>query len=415
MKKYWNHRVSFWLRIIVLFCGILVNVSIINNYRNVSSDFVVDYIAANSLWRGGSVYGEDIKNLENEMLGFHGPPTIHPPFNAVLFLPLSFFDYKTAFVVLDIISLILLLLINQLVVRGLELNGEWFLNLTCLSLYWYPVFYCLGTGQSSMIISACLVSGWFCLRLKKEYVAGFLFAIATLMKLFPGLVLLYLLMRKNWRAFFATVFFIVLGLSVTTLVVGLDDMQTYSNIIIGRFLNEWSGFVLNHSMNGVITRLFGGGSGWAEPLIQLPRFKSLLIILLNAAILIYTILKMRGMAVKQELVDHAFGLTLVAMLLLSPITWGHIFPVLILPLSILLRDYIREPSPRRLRLLLIILLFLSLPDVLIARGLMAIHYPIRMPWYSMLLTLGPSAGIVLLWIVLTRRVGDSCAMIGKCH
>ena len=62
MKKYWNHQVSFWLRIIVLFFGILVNISIINNYRNVSSDFVVDYIAANSLWRGGSVYGEDIKD-----------------------------------------------------------------------------------------------------------------------------------------------------------------------------------------------------------------------------------------------------------------------------------------------------------------------------------------------------------------
>jgi hypothetical protein len=409
MKKYWNHRVSFWLRIIVLFCGILVNVSIINNYRNVSSDFVVDYIAANSLWRGNSVYGEDIKNLENEMLGFHGPPTIHPPFNAVLFLPLSFFDYKTAFVVLDIVSLILLLLINQLVVKGLELNGEWFLNLTCLSLYWYPVFYCLGTGQSSMIISACLVSGWFCLRLKKEYVAGFLFAIATLMKLFPGLVLLYLLINKNWRAFFATVFFIVLGLSVTTFVVGLDDMRTYSNIIIGRFLNEWSGFVLNHSLNGVITRLFGEGSGWAEPLIELPRIKSLLVILLNSAILIYTILKMRVIAVTKEHADYAFGLTIVAMLLLSPIIWGHIFPVLILPISLLLREYIRDPSPRKLRILLFIILLLSLPDVLIARGLMAIHHPFRMPWYSMLLTLGPSAGIVLLWIVLPRR-----ARIGEC-
>ncbi|MCK4499583.1 DUF2029 domain-containing protein [Candidatus Babeliales bacterium] len=402
MKKYWNHRVSFWLRIIVLFCGILVNVSIINNYRNVSSDFVVDYIAANSLWRGNSVYGEDIKNLENEMLGFHGPPTIHPPFNAVLFLPLSFFDYKTAFVVLDIVSLILLLLINQLVVRGLELNKEWFVNLTCFSLYWYPVFYCLGTGQSSMIIAACLVSGWFCLRFKKAYIAGFLFAIATLMKLFPGLVLLYLLISKNWRTFFATVFFIVLGLSLTTLIVGLDDMRTYSNVIVGRFLNEWSGFVLNHSLNGVITRLFGEGSGWAEPLIQLPRIKSLLIILLNSAILIFTTLKMRGMTVKQELVDHAFGLTIVTMLLLSPITWGHIFPVLILPLSILLRDYIRKPSSRKLRILLFIILLLSLPDVLIAKALMAMHHPFIMPWYSMLLTLGPSAGLVLLWIVLMR-------------
>ena len=402
MKKYWNRRVSFWLRIIVLFCGILVNVSIINNYQNVSSDFVQDYISGNSLRRGVSLYGEEIKKLENEILGFNGPPRFHPPFNAILFSPFAFLSYRNAFVVLDIISLILLLLINQLVVRRLKLNKEWFLNLTCFTLLWYPVFYCLGTGQSSMIIAACLIGGWFCLRHKKDYVAGFLFAIAILMKLFPGLVLLYLLMSKNWRAFFATASFIFLGLFLTGFIVGFEDIRTYSIIMIGRFANEWSGFVLNHSLNGVITRLFGERSVWAEPLIQLPRIKSLLIILTNSAILIYTILKMKGMTVKQELVDHGFGLTIVAMLLLSPITWGHIFPVLILPISLLLREYIREPSPRKLRILLFIILLLSLPDVLIARGLMAIYHPFIMPWYSMLLTLGPSAGLVLLWIVLMR-------------
>jgi len=50
---------------------------------------------------------------------------------------------------------------------------------------------------------------------------------------------------------------------------------------------------------------------------------------------------------------------------------------------------------------------LSLPDLIIARALMAIHHPFVMPWYSMLLTLGPSAGIVLLWIVLIRRLSIS--------
>jgi len=404
MKKYWNHRISFWLRIVILLCGILVNISIINNYRKVSSDFVQDYISAKSLCSGVSLYGEEIKKLEIEILGFHGPPRFHPPFNALLFSPFAFLPYNNAFIVLDIISLILLLLINQLVVRGLELNGEWFLNLSCFLLYWYPVLYCLGTGQSSMIIAACLVGGWFCLRFEKAYIAGFLFAIATLMKLFPGLVLLYLLIMKNWRGFFATVSFIILGLVVTAFIVGFDDIRTYSIVMIGRFANEWSGCVLNHSLNGVIARVFGERSSWTEPLIQLPQIRSLLVILLDSAILIYTILKMRVMAVKKELVDYAFGLTIVAMLLLSPITWGHIFPVLILPIGLLLREYIREPLSRRLRFLLIILLFLSLPDVLIARALMAIHHPFIMPWYSMLLTLGPSAGIVLLWVVLIRRL-----------
>ncbi len=403
MKKYWNHRVSFWLRIIVLFCGILVNVSIINNYRNVSSDFVQDYIASYSLRSGEALYGENITKLSKEILGFSGIKNFHPPFNALLFLPFSFINYQTAYVALGLISINLLLLINQLIVKGFELNGEWFLNFACFTLYWWPVFNCIGAGQSSMIIAACLVGGWFSLRYKKDYVAGFLFAIATLMKLFPGLVLLYLLIMKNLRAFFAAISFIIIGLIVTTIIVGIDDIRTYIMIIVAEDVDVFQGLVFNHSIGGIVAKLFGKQMGWFSPLVKVPHIASLLIILLSIGVLIYTILKLREMAAEKELSDYSFGLTLVTMLLLSPIAWSHIFPVLILPIGLLLREYIDEPSSKRLRLLLFVLLCLSLPDILIARALVSIHYPHNMPLYGRMLTLGPGIGMILLWLVLTRR------------
>ena len=409
MKKIWNHRATFWLRIIILIVGLLVNTSLLVKYGDESSDFVSDYFPAYSLRNGGAIYGEDIANLEKKMLGASKIPNFHPPFNALLFLPLSFLPYNKAFVVLGVISLILLLLINQLVVRGLELNNEWFLNYVCFTLCWFPVLYCLILGQSSMIIAACLIGGWFYLRLKKEYIAGFLFAIATLMKLFPGLVLLYLLILKQWRTFFATVSFIVVGLIVTTIIVGFDDMRTYVMIIVARDIDDYQGYVLNHSIGGIVTRLFGKPMGWFEPLVELPYIASLLIILLSIGVLVYTVLKMREMVVTKERADYAFALTLVTMLLLSPITWTHIFPVLILPIGLLLREYINEPTSKRLRLFLFILLLVSLPDVIIARSLMSIYYPFKMPLYGRALTLGPGVGIVFLWVVLNRR-----SKIGKC-
>ena len=403
MKEFWNLRVNYWLRVILLFCGLLASVSVLINYQNVGSDFSQDYIAANSLRRGGSLYGEDITKLERELSGFGGIQNFHPPFNALLFLPLSLLPYKTAYIFLGIISITLLLLINKLVVRELKLNGEWFLNFTCFTLCWYPFICCLGTGQSSMIIAACLIGGWFCLRSKKTYVAGFLFAIATLMKLFPGLVLLYLFISKNWRAFFAMVFFIIIGLFATAVIVGFDDMRIYSILVIAKDVEEYAAFVFNHSISGIINRLFGERSPWTEPLAEIPQISSFMILISTAVVLIYTIHKMYKMVSKQEVADYAFALTLAAMLLLSPLTWSHIFPVLILPMGLLLREYIDEPSPKKMLLLLCILIFLSLPDVPIARGLMVVHHPFRMPWYSMLLTVGPGSGVVLLWIVLTRR------------
>ena len=402
MKKSWNFRASFWLRIIIILCGLLGNALIINNYRNVGSDFAQDYIAANSFRRGGSIYGEDIAKLEKELSGFGGIQNFHPPFNALLYLPLSFFSYNTAFILLSVISIVFLFLINQFIVRGLKLSSEWFLNLMCFTLLWYPVFNCLGSGQSSMIITFCIIAGWFSLRHSKEYVSGLFFAIATLMKLFPGLILLYLLIMKNWRALIAMVSFIVIGLSLTAFIVGLDDVRTYAIIMVARDIDDFRGYVLNHSIGGIVSRLFGKQMGWFEPLVKIPHIASLLIILLSIGILVYTILKLREMAAKKELSDYAFGLTLVTMLLLSPITWSHIFPVLILPIGLLLREYINEPSPKTLRLFLFILFLVSLPDVIIAHSLMSIYYPFKMPLYGMLLTLGPSAGLVLLWIVLMR-------------
>ena len=254
-----------------------------------------------------------------------------------------------------------------------------------------------------MIIAACLVGGWLCLRLEKAWIAGFLFAVATLMKLFPGIVLLYLLMSKNWRTLFSATFFILLGLLTTTLVVGIDDVMTYSVTMVARNIDEWRGFVLNHSVGGMITKMFGERTRWTEPLIQLHHNSYLLIIFLNSLILIVLTFKMKKMTAQPKLADYAFGLTIISMLLMSPITWGHILPILILPFGLLLREHIDKPSSSKLRLLLFILFLVSLPDVLIARGLMAIYYPFQMPWYSMLLTLGPSMGIVLLWGVFCRR------------
>jgi hypothetical protein len=241
------------------------------------------------------------------------------------------------------------------------------------------------------------------LRYKKDYVAGFLFAIATLMKLFPGLVLLYLLIMKNFRAFIATISFIIIGLVVTTIIVGLDDIRTYVMIIVAKDVDVFQGLVFNHSIGGIVAKLFGKQMGWFSPLVKIPHIASVLIMLLSIGVLVYTMLKLREMAAEKELSDYAFGLTLVTMLLLSPITWSHIFPVLIFPMGLLLREYIEDSSSARLRLLLFILLCVSLPDVLIARALVSIHYPLKMPLYGRMLTLGPGIGMILLWIVLTRR------------
>ena len=66
MNKLLKFRGPFWLRIILILCGILVNGYVLIKYRNINSDFARDYIAAVSLRQGISIYGENINQLGNK-------------------------------------------------------------------------------------------------------------------------------------------------------------------------------------------------------------------------------------------------------------------------------------------------------------------------------------------------------------
>jgi hypothetical protein len=109
--------------------------------------------------------------------------------------------------------------------------------------------------------------------------------------------------------------------------------------------------------------------------------------------------------------DRAFALVCVTMLLISPITWWHVFPLLLLPFGLLLRDLYTRPDRRKLRLSLLALALVSLPNLEIARMLMGLYAPYRVPWFVGLLLALPTIGLILLWwgVVYRPQAGDHCS------
>ena len=101
--------------------------------------------------------------------------------------------------------------------------------------------------------------------------------------------------------------------------------------------------------------------------------------------------------------DRAFALVCLAMLLISPITWWHVFPLLLLPLGLLLQDLYTRPDRWKLGLSLLALALVSLPDLEIARTLMGLYAPYRVPWFVGLLLALPTIGLMLLWWAVAYR------------
>jgi hypothetical protein len=347
------------------------------------SDFTQDYRAAQALRAGQSIYS-DYNN--------------HPPFDALLFVPLTLLPYDVAIVLWSVMSSLSYLWISRIILHELRINlaGHWIVLGAGLALCWYPFQAHIALGQLSLLVITCIIGSWALLRHQRDWLAGALLGLACLIKLFPGMIILYLLLRQRWRAVGASLVVLVIGWLLTLLIVGSDDLLRYFLQIVPQNATQVGPFPINVSLIGVISRLLVDGL-WVRPLIVAPQAASLLIALSGLGLLVLLARQVRRIPTTQHGNDTAFALVCLAMLLVSPLTWQHIFPLLALPFGLLLRNLQRWPDQRNLRLCLLSLASVSLPDIEIARALMQHYAPYRMPWFVALLLLAPTGGLLLLW------------------
>jgi uncharacterized membrane protein len=172
----------------LIIIGLLLIVNWVLAIDKLHPDFGQEYRAAKRLMGGGLVYEGSTNN--------------HPPFNALLFIPFAFLPYQLSLQIWTLLSVALYLGIGYWIARYLQISLPpvgWIMAIG-IALCWYPFQVHLALGQISLLVIACLISGWVLLRQEQDYLSGLLFALAFLIKLFPGLVFLFLLLRGKWRA-----------------------------------------------------------------------------------------------------------------------------------------------------------------------------------------------------------------------
>ncbi len=387
-----NLRAVGWFFVII---GLALCVKFSLVYSEVGSDFMQDYAAATALRRGLPVYGETIQKIIDETAqGSWQIANNHPPSTALLFLPFSLLPYTVSFIALNVLSLILLIVSAVTCSKELAVSKVFLPLVVGFCLCWYPVLYCLGTGQSSILIAACVTFGWLSLHKQRSRAAGSLFGVAVLFKLFPGLIALYLVLKRRYAALLWMLITIFCGIAASIAIGGIDAWHHYTLTVIESDMREWNAFVLNVSLSGAVERLLGEKTGWVEPLLEAPAAARMLQLVLQAGLVLWLSAKLLLSQDEQE--GIGFSLTVTVMLLVSPIMWAHIFPILIYPLILLLTMQAKRGGKSRLAAPLLIIVLLSIPDVLLARLLMSIYLPNHMPWHTALLLLGPTVGLILL-------------------
>ncbi len=318
-----------------------------------------DWLAARYYVDGKNPYApESLAELKRIGLG-------HPPTTSFWFIPFARMEKVVAAELFDVCGMILLLVAVYLCAREVGLPAPltstiflyaWMLTTDGLSLHWHLLQV---TTYIAFLLSVC----WICLRRGREIPAGIALGIAATIKLFPGVLILFLLLARRYRAFVVA--------SAVYGAVALIVTATYGWAVWPQFFHQqhiiaeiWIGSICNASLQGIVLHFktpmcvaSPAGDSTVATVVS-----AIGIVLLGvAAKLTYPLIK-RARYEDPRLIDVPFSLFTVAGVFLNPWIWEHYYLLLIQPAFALgaaaltlyrrtLRDWLDEAGTTKRRMI----------------------------------------------------------------
>lgn len=228
-----NSRYTYKISIILLFLlvvGLFIQ-TMGKALRPDGYDFTTYYLSARALIEGTNPY-------QNSSIF----PYIYPLSFAFFITPLALFSHETASVIWFLLSILALfgagkliyLLLNQ---EGYKIdkNKLPILTLILLVVLITPVQNNLLNGQVNIVLLFLCAAFFYYLSLKKIIVASIFLAMGISIKLVPGLLIILLIFRKQYKAVFLTLLLTVLFLLIPVLFTG-KQIYTYYNYYISNFI-----------------------------------------------------------------------------------------------------------------------------------------------------------------------------------
>jgi hypothetical protein len=165
-----------------------------------TKDYALWYWAGQQVLHGGPLYPSDL----NEQFEF-----IYPPLPAILLAIPSWFGKIALYTLLSLLNVVAWWYTGTLsnVMTGSErYPGPWLEALPAVVTVAF-VFDMFDLGQPNLVLLAMMLWGFWCLQHQRSWLAGFMFALAIAIKVFPIAVLPYLVWRRRWAAVVSTIAF----------------------------------------------------------------------------------------------------------------------------------------------------------------------------------------------------------------
>jgi hypothetical protein len=370
------------------------------------TDFFQEWAAARNYSCGLPIYADPRITVErhlghhsdNEDDNFDGHLTVskvfwvnaHPPTSVLLALPLAALDYPDAVLVWNLLSLGALFLSFWIIRRELAIpfSGWSVFPLVALLLICNPFRQQMIEGQLTLLLLLLLTGCWAAQRGNRTGWAGVLLGTAVAIKLFPGILFIYFALQRQWKAVMSGTITLAVITVLLISMLGVETYKSYGMDVVPRvavFRASW----FNASLPGLWTKLFDpdteGDRVHPEHIRIEPLWRSLTLARLSTWVscgVVVTVLAWIVWRARSRIErDLAFGLTIIAMLLVSPITWDHYLLLLTIPLAVTWTQLPRSNLVRLLFLIILVALWMEpvrLFDAVIVGGYQhGIAYPIH--------------------------------------
>ena len=167
-------------------------------------------------------------------------PYNYPPFLAILFVPLTWVSLQWAFILWSLANLALIITaVALLLAQWRRLSPGYLAICVVIALTFFPVFQGLFNGQSSFLVLLALTLTYVAQARKHEALSGVALAFGLVKPQLLILFVLWLLVRRRWRALLAFGATAIALLLVSWAITGTDGLMAY--LPLTRQMLAWDG------------------------------------------------------------------------------------------------------------------------------------------------------------------------------
>jgi hypothetical protein len=257
---------------------------------------------------------------------------IHPPFEALLFVPFTFFPYRAAFILWDLANVGMLVAI-AVSLRATLLPGSgihiWDLLLGLLA--FFPIFANFFQGQDAILLLLVVALAFRAMKLRADFSAGCWMALGLFrfQLVIPLVLVLALWGRRRIALGFISVTAVLV--LVSAVMVGWENLMRYPG-----YLWLWASVPgSGRTPRSLLPSLLGLITGW-------PRLDHIhwlvAIVLIVSASLVIVVAGMKNRAQEPRFFDFCFACAILASVLVGYNTSTYDLALLVLPLAVMLRE-----------------------------------------------------------------------------